>query len=66
MCYGIINSNIDAQKSNYEKYLQIASLYSVIFFMADNSFDILFAGTPKESFIALWPQQGVFPTSIDL
>lgn len=55
MCYGIMNSKVNLNKTNFSKYIKITNLFSLTFLMADNSFDLVFAGTTKEKFIALWP-----------
>lgn len=59
MCYGIINKNADLKTTQFKEYLQIVNLFSFTWLMRDNKFEILFAGTTEEKFIAVWPRFGI-------
>lgn len=50
-----MNETINLSKTNFNKYLKIANLFSVTLFMGDNNFDIVFAGNSEEKFMAIWP-----------
>lgn len=50
-----MNPKANLNETFFEKYIKIANIYSVCFLMADNKFDLVFAGVTKEKFLAVWP-----------